>query len=106
VLGDPGWLSCTDLHGRGSEVDEPLDKPSLRTSPAKLVPEAFPGFVCFPGVALVEEVEGVEPVEMRGEEGGDGLAAGGGVVGKLVEREWDWLGRLEEVPAGVVHGMR
>jgi hypothetical protein len=69
------------------------------------VPEAFPGFVCFPGVALVEEVEGVEPVEMRGEEGGDGLAAGGGVVGKLVEREWDWLGRLEEVPAGVVHGM-
>jgi hypothetical protein len=24
----------------------------------------------------------------------------------LVERAWDWLGRIEEVPAEVVHGMR
>ena len=56
-------------------MDEPLDKPGLGSRPAKFVPEAFPGFVCFPGVALVEEVESVEPVGMRGEEGGDYLAA-------------------------------
>ena len=43
---------------------------------------------------------------MRGEEGGDGLATGGWVVGKLVERELGWLGRIEEVPEGIVHGMR
>ena len=43
---------------------------------------------------------------MRGEEGGDGLATGGWVVGKLVERELGWLGRIEEVPERIVHGMR
>ena len=40
------------------------------------------------------------------EERGQSTAPGGWVVGKLVEREWGWLGRIEEVPAGVVHGMR
>ena len=41
-----------------------------------------------------------------GEERGQSTAPGGWVVGKLVERAWDWLGRIEEVPAEVVHGMR
>ena len=40
------------------------------------------------------------------EERGQSTAPGGWVVGKLVEREWGWLGRIEEVPAGVVHGIR
>jgi len=41
-----------------------------------------------------------------GEERGQSTAPGGWLVGKLGERGWDWLGRLEEVPVGVVHGMR
>jgi hypothetical protein len=106
VLRDTGWLPFADLHSGRSEVDEPLDKPSLGSRPAKGVPKLLPRLVRFPGESLVEEIEGMEPPRVSGEERRQSKAPGGWVVGKVVEREWGWLGRIEEVPAGVVHGMR
>jgi hypothetical protein len=48
----------------------------------------------------------MEPPRVSGKERGQSEAAGDRLVRKVVEREWGWLGRIEEVPAGVVHGMR
>ena len=86
-------------------MDEPLDEPGLGSRPAKGVPELLPGLVRFPGESIVEEVEGMEPPRVSGKERGQSKAPGGWVVRKVVERKWGWLGRIEEVPAGVVHGM-
>ena len=66
-----------DLHGGGGKVNEPLDEPGIGSRPAKGVPETLPDFVSFPGVAVIEQVEGMEPPGMRGEDRGNGSAAGG-----------------------------
>ena len=86
-------------------MNEPLNDPRLGSRPAKGVPELLPGLVRFPGEALVEEVDGMEPPRVSGEERRQSAApegwvvrkAGssgrlgrqeGWVVRKVVEREW------------------
>jgi hypothetical protein len=65
----------------------------------------LPGFVGFPGIARVEQVEGVEPLGVPGQERGDGAVAEGRIVGQLVERKWGRLRRVDEMPARVGHRM-
>lgn len=88
VLRDSGWLSLADLHCGRSEVNEPLNDPRLGSRPAKGVPELLPGLVRFPGEALVEEVEGMEPPRVSGKERRQSATPEGWVVRKVVEREW------------------
>jgi hypothetical protein len=67
-------FSFADLDGSSGEVDEPLDASGFWSRSTKRVPEVLPGFMCFPVEASVEEVEGVEPGRVGGEEGGKGTA--------------------------------
>jgi hypothetical protein len=69
----PGYaigFALADLHGGGSEVDEPLNKSGFWSGPAEDVPKALPCLVRFPVPAAVEEVERVKPLRVGGERGG------------------------------------
>ena len=79
------WSAFPDLHAGGSNVNQPLHELGFGTRAAQGVPESFPGFMRFPVKALIEEVYGVEPMGIRGEECGKGLAPGGWLGGELGE---------------------
>ena len=62
-LGVPGYaagFALPDLHAGSSQMNQPLDELGFWARAAKSVPEAFPGFVCFPIKTLAKEIQGVE----------------------------------------------
>jgi hypothetical protein len=64
---DSLWLAFPDLHTSGGQIDEALNKPGFGCGAAQGVPESLPGFVGFPVVPAVEEIQGVEPLGAGGE---------------------------------------
>lgn len=79
VSGYASWSAFADFHAGGSKVNEPLDETGLGCCPAKGVPEAFPGFVRLPYVAVIEQVDRVTPFGACGEQSGKGTAPGRGL---------------------------
>lgn len=62
-------------------MNEPLDASGFWSRAAEGVPKVFPGFMRFPVIASIEEVEGVEPGRVGGKEGGKRVAPRGWIVG-------------------------
>lgn len=88
-------FALTDLYGGGSEVNQPLNKPGFWSGSAEGVPEALPCLVRFPVPAAVEKVQGVQPLEVRGERGGKNAASGSRVSrnrGEDGRRPWAAVG--------------
>ncbi len=86
-------------------MNEPLDASGFWSRAAKGIPEVLPGFMRFPVVAGVEEVEGIEPGRVGGEKGGESVAPGGWIGRQLGDYVW-WVLAVEGVAAGIVHRMR
>ena len=53
-------LTLADLDARGGQLDQAFEQVGGRSPTAFRVPEGFPGFVSFPVVSGVEQVDSVE----------------------------------------------
>jgi hypothetical protein len=105
---DALWLAFPDLHACGGQMNEPLGEPGLGSRPAEGVPEALPGFVCFPVKAAVEELQSEEPAGILGEQCGKGEAPGGRFrrkTGEGFRRDGDSVRPAVEMPVGISDGM-
>src|SRR5262249_73421 len=56
------WFTFEVLHTSSRQLDQPLEERRCRSRASGRVPETFPGLVCLPVEAVIEQIEAAEVI--------------------------------------------